>query len=67
MTNKRVNNRSIKCIYSITLTFDLEDCARILFTVIHFADKGLHVRINATWSILHKKCILEDDKIILWP
>ena len=41
-----MNNGSIKCIYSITLLFDLED--RILFTVIDFAGKGLHVRINAT-------------------
>ena len=48
MTNKRVNNGGIKCIYSINLPFDLEDCARILFTVIDFAGKGLHVRINAT-------------------
>ena len=50
MTTKRVNNGSIKCIYSITLPFDLEDCARILFrpTVFDFAGKGLHVRINAT-------------------
>ena len=48
MTNKRVNNGSIKCIYSITLPFDLEDCACILFTVINFAGKGLHIRINAT-------------------
>ena len=61
MTNKCVNNGSLKCIYSITLLFDLEDCACILFTVIDFAGKGLHVRINATWPILHKKCILEDD------
>ena len=45
MTNKCM---SIKCIYSITLPFDLEDCARILCTVIDFAGKGLHVRINAT-------------------
>ena len=29
-------------------TFDLEDCACILFTFIDFAVKGLHVRINAT-------------------
>ena len=48
LTNKRVNNGSIKSIYSITLPFDLEDCARILYTVIDFAGKGLHVRINAT-------------------
>ena len=45
MTNKRVNNGSIKCIFSISLPFDLEDCACILFTVIDFAGKGLHVRI----------------------
>ena len=48
MTNKHVNNGSIKCIYSITLPFDLEDCAHILFTVIDFAGNGLHIRINAT-------------------
>ena len=48
MTNKCVNNGSIKCICSTTLPFDLEDCVCILFTVIDFADKGLHVRINAT-------------------
>ena len=48
MTNKRVNNGSIKCMYSITLPFDREDCTRILFTVIDFAGKGLHVRIHAT-------------------
>ena len=65
MINKRVNNGSIKYIYSITLPFDLEDCAYILFTVINFAGKGLHVRINAISSILHKKRILEDDKTIL--
>ena len=67
MINKRVNNGSITCIYSITLPFDLEDCACILFTVINFAGKGLglHVRINAISSILHKKRILEDDKTIL--
>ena len=64
MANKRVNNGIIKCIYSITLPFDLEDCAYILFTVIDFAGKGLHVRINSISSILHKKCILEDDKTI---
>ena len=52
MTNKRVNNGSLKCrpiIYSISLPFDLEDCACILFTVIDFAGKGLHVRINARY------------------
>ena len=30
----------------ITLPFDLEDCAYILFTVINFPGKGLHVRID---------------------
>ena len=65
MINKRVNNGNIKCIYSITLPFDLEDCAYILFTVINFAGKGLHVQINSISSILHKKRILEDDKTIL--
>ena len=40
MTNKRVNNGSIECIYSISLPFDLKDCACILFTVIDFAGKG---------------------------
>ena len=39
LTNKRVNNGSIKCMYSISLPFDLEDCARILFTVIDFTGK----------------------------
>ena len=43
MTNKHVNNGCMKCIYSITLPFDLEDCAHILFTVIDFAGKGQHV------------------------
>ena len=65
MINKRVNNGSINCIYSITLPFDLEDCAYILFTVINFAGKGLHVRINVISSILHEKRILEDNKTIL--
>ena len=48
MNNKRVNYGSIKCIYCITLPFDLEDCAYILLTLIEFAGNGLHVRINAT-------------------
>ena len=65
MINKHVNNGSIKCIYSITLPFDLEDYAYFLFTVINFAGKGLHVQINSISSILHKKRILEDDKTIL--
>ena len=65
MGHKRVNNGSIKCIYFITLPFDLEDCAYILFTVINFAGKGVHVRINAISSILHKKRIVEDGKTIL--
>ena len=65
MINKHVNNGRIKCIYSITLPFDLEDCAYILFTVINFAGKGLHVWINAISSILHKKCILGQKKINL--
>ena len=45
MTNKRVNNGSIKCIYSISLDFDLEDCACILFTVIdsvYMSESMLH-------------------------
>ena len=63
MTNKRVNNSSIKCIYSISLPFDLEDCACILFTVIDFAGKGLHI----SESMLHDQYftknayVLEDD------
>ena len=48
MTNKRVNNGSIKCIYSITLPFDLEDCAHILFT-----DIDLQVRVYMSESMLH--------------
>ena len=35
-------------VYSTTVPFDQEDCVCILFTVIDFAGKGLHVRINAT-------------------
>ena len=41
MTNKHVNYGSIKCIYSITLPFDREHCAHILFSVINLRVKGL--------------------------
>ena len=48
MTNKRVKNGSIKCIYSRTLPFDLQDCVCILFTVI-----DLQVKVYMSESMLH--------------
>ena len=48
MTNKRLNNGSIKCIYSATLPVDLEDCVCILFTVLI-----LQVKVYMSESMLH--------------
>ena len=50
MTNKGVNYGSIKCIYSITLPYDLEDCAHISIIV-----KILQVKVYISESKLYDK------------
>ena len=48
----------------MTLTFDLEDCTHILFTVFDFARKGLHVQVRINVQYL-KETDIENVKIIL--
>ena len=64
MTNKSVNYGSIKCIYSITLPYDLEDCAHISIIVMM-----LQVKVYMSESKLYDKKMIKsfhdlDYKII---
>ena len=62
MTNEYVNYGSIKCIYSIILPFDLEDCARCRLLCLI-----LQVKVYMSESMLHDQYFTRNAQKMIKP